>query len=529
MEITTSKKWKIGSASRVTAVLSVERHQPSTLPGGGSGAIYAWFDVRVLHRPSLPSVVPLVYRLERLPGSPLPPHVTLDSLVVLTHEAAQDLFGSIGPVIADVSLGFRFRGVARLEAHLPSWLPKGLASTGAEGLAGAKGLADGKGTRGPGRPRAAWRWLPARTPTPTWILEAPQSEAYIDQVDGLMFDLSEPPPPPVLEVDLLAPAASTRRVGLSWLKKHILAPAHIELQRQQSGSWEHVGTLSSARSFEADPAEPFVVPSGSDAIEADLGGLVARNSRCRLRLATPDGAHEDFTDPFMVHLVEAKVDSPPAVADREFSLAWSLSPLPSEPATLELERYEESAEGGTWTTIGVLDKESTFVDPSTDTPFHPSSATGHLTGVSLGPPGEDGGQLRVSLRVEALGLVESSAEFPVPVVTDLETGTTPDGKWRATWNQAYGTSQIWLDSKIKDTTGRDDTVEYTHVVARRSGGEPTAIPSGQVGNIGVEVLEFEEPGACECVYIPPDDGLPHRVVVRSAQTQERLAEGSFPE
>jgi len=390
MQVETDRVWRVGGRHQISAELSVriphELEEITTQGRRRPASLFAWFDVSAKAGLGFGSPVALIREIEA-PRTHRSATVRLDFRVALTTEVVEALLGDPAPDESSVSLRFQFRGVFR-SRHREEM-----------GLAGA----DVWGPMGV-------FWLEPEDPK--WAMKVPSDSRHVDIVDGLTFEAGSPQLTPQLALLLeSAPQRPGDVLGLRWSMEHVDIVARVSLQRQRGRSWITIGTLDATGTFDPEPAQPYAVTGDSGSIRADLGALADAGGRFRVRLATT-GVPElaEHTEPFAVQVAAVELGSEPRTPDEKFAIHWIVQPHPDSGATVELERLE----GETWTAIGVLGASKRFeAAPAEGREFRTPSPMGALPGVRLGEPGRAGGQLRLTLRVESLGLRRSTASFSV--------------------------------------------------------------------------------------------------------------------
>ncbi len=391
MQVETDRVWRVGGRHQVSVELSVriphELEEITTQGRRRPASLFAWFDVSAKSGIAFRSPVPLIREIEA-PRTHRSATVRLDFRVALTPEVMEALFGDPMPDDSSVSLRFQFRGVFRSRRREEM------------GLAGA----DVWGPQGV-------FWLEPED-DPKWAMKVPADSRHIDVVDGLTFEEGSSLPTPQLELQLESPPQRPGdTVGLRWSMENVDAAAKVSLQRQRGRSWITIGTLDAESRFDPEPAESYAVKGDGGRLCADLGSLADAGGRFRVLMATtaaPElAAH---TEPFDVQVAAVELGSEPRTHGEKFAIHWIVQPHPDAGATVDLERLE----GETWTTIGTLGASKRFeATPAEGKTFTTPSPMGALPGVRLGEPGRAGGQLRLTLRVESLGLRRSTTSFSV--------------------------------------------------------------------------------------------------------------------
>ena len=391
MQVETDRVWRVGGRHQVSVELSVriphELEEITTQGRRRPASLFAWFDVSAKTRLGFRAPLPLIREIEA-PRTHRSATVRLDFRVALTTEAVEALLGDPAPDESSVSLRVQFRGVFRSRRREEM------------GLAGA----DVWGPMGV-------FWLEPEG-DPKWAMKVPSDSRHVDVVDGLTFELGSAEPTPQLALQLESPPQRPGdAVALHWSMEHVDVPARVSLQRQRGRSWITIGTLDATSSFDPEPAEPYAVKEDAGSLRADLGALADAGGRFRVRMATT-GSPElaVHTEPFDVQVAAVELGAEPRTHTEKFAIHWIVQPHPDSGATVDLERLE----GETWTTIGTLGASKRFESaPVEGKTFSTPSPMGALPGVRLGEPGRAGGQLRLTLRVESLGLRRSTASFSV--------------------------------------------------------------------------------------------------------------------
>ena len=399
MQVETDRVWKMGGRHRVAIELSVripyELEEVTTQGRRRPARPCLWFDVSARTSPlgGFGRWVALIHMIE----SPRSHRTSTDNVqfrVALTPEIAQALFGRIRPVEREVSLRFRFRGVFRTRRGSAL----GMAGTDVWGPMGEFSLSPYK---------------------PRWVVKAPEIALHTDTVEGLTFELGDALPTPRLELHVESvPRRPDELLDLRWVRHHCEAPARFFLEQARGDRWIPAGLLDAGGRFATEPSEPFGLDEARGRIRAQLGPLAAAGGRFRVRLTTVEPPElSEISEPFDVQVVAIELGAEPRDHRQPFPVHWVAQPFPAAGAVIELQRRE----GQRWRTIGTLTGDHTFeAAPAEHRRFRLPSPMGTQAGLRLGEPGRAGGELRVVLRADALGLTRSTASFTLPPESDPE-------------------------------------------------------------------------------------------------------------